>query len=126
MRLLPRSGQAEYAQLLRDHDVGLALMYTPPPSLRPLGIGVGRDVTVDQHASRTRTRAALRAISTNLVAASRPSRGSRGALAEAAARTGDVAAGVSRGAEVAWSRDWERSFPDELLDRILAALRIPT
>src|SRR6202035_3539289 len=32
VKLLPRVDQADYAQLLRAHDVGLALMYTPHPS----------------------------------------------------------------------------------------------
>ena len=36
MELLPRSSQAGYADILRAHDVGLALMYTPHPSLVPI------------------------------------------------------------------------------------------
>ncbi|HEY1595847.1 MAG TPA: glycosyltransferase family 2 protein, partial [Thermoleophilaceae bacterium] len=36
LKLLPRTGQDEYAALLRDHDVGLSLMYTPHPSLVPI------------------------------------------------------------------------------------------
>ena len=32
----PRSAQAGYADILRAHDVGLALMYTPHPSLVPI------------------------------------------------------------------------------------------
>src|SRR5437762_2832256 len=36
LELLPRTTQAQYAALLAEHDVGLALMHTPHPSLVPL------------------------------------------------------------------------------------------
>src|SRR5207253_9929916 len=35
LHLLRRAEQGAYARLLREHDVGLALMYTPHPSLVP-------------------------------------------------------------------------------------------
>ena len=46
MRLLPRSDQSAYAELLRDHDVGLALMYTPHPSLVPIEMAAAGMVVV--------------------------------------------------------------------------------
>ena len=36
VELIARSAQADYARLLRSFDVGLALMYTPHPSLVPI------------------------------------------------------------------------------------------
>ena len=36
LELLPRAGQGAYAEMLPEHDVGLALMYTPHPSLVPI------------------------------------------------------------------------------------------
>ncbi len=124
MRLLPRSDQAGYAQLLRDHDLGLSLMYTPHPSLVPLEMASAGMVTVTNR-FENKDAAALRAISTNLLAAEPSIEGVARGLADAAARAGDVAARLA-GAEVSWSRDWEQSFPDELVDRILAALKPPT
>jgi glycosyltransferase involved in cell wall biosynthesis len=124
MRLEPRSDQAGYAQLLRDHDVGLALMYTPHPSLVPLEMASAGMVTVTNR-FENKGAAALRSISTNLVTADPTIEGVARALAEASGRVDDVAARVA-GADLAWSRDWEESFPDELVDRILAALKTPT
>jgi hypothetical protein len=122
MRLLPRSDPAGYAQLLREHDVGLALMYTPHPSLVPLEMASAGIVTVT-NTFENKDAGAMRAISGNILAVEPTIEGVAGGLATAASRVGDVAARVA-GADVAWSRNWEQSFPDELLDRIVAALGV--
>jgi hypothetical protein len=122
MRLLPRTGQAGYAQLLRDHDLGLALMYTPHPSLVPLEMASAGMVTVT-NCFENKDAAAMRAISDNIAAVPPTIEGVAEGLAAAAARVGDVEARVA-GAEVAWSRGWEQSFPDPLLDRVMAALGV--
>jgi glycosyltransferase involved in cell wall biosynthesis len=120
MRLLTRSDQAGYAQLLRDHDVGLALMYTPHPSLVPLEMASAGMLTVT-NSFENKTREAISAISANLITAE-PTAGSiADALASAAAGAEDAERRL-RGAAVAWSTTWEESFPDELLDRLVAAL----
>src|SRR6516164_8550011 len=36
MKVLPRQNQETYKELLRDHDLGLSLMFTPHPSLVPI------------------------------------------------------------------------------------------
>ena len=46
LELLPRADQGAYAQLLREHDVGLALMYTPHPSLVPIEMASAGMLTV--------------------------------------------------------------------------------
>jgi hypothetical protein len=63
---------------------------------------------------------ALDAISPNLIAAE-PSIGAiAAALGEAVARVEDVEARAA-GSHVAWSRDWDETFGEELLDAISAA-----
>jgi glycosyltransferase involved in cell wall biosynthesis len=122
LELLPRSGQADYARLLRGHDVGLALMYTPHPSLVPLEMASAGMLTVT-NSFENKTAAALAAISPNLLVAE-PSIGRvADALAAATAAAGDVERRVA-GSRVRWSRDWDTSFDDALLDRVLALLEV--
>ena len=68
LRLLPRVGQEEYAQLLRAHDVGLSLMYTPHPSLVPIEMASAGMLAVT-NTFENKTAEALAAISPNLIAA---------------------------------------------------------
>jgi GT2 family glycosyltransferase len=114
--VLPRADQAAYADVLRDHDVGLALMYTPHPSLVPIEMAAAGMLAVT-NTFENKTAEALRAISPNLIAAE-PTVGSvADALCEAAAGVEDAERRV-RGSRVRWSRDWDESFGDDLLDRL--------
>ena len=121
LRLLPRSGQGEYARTLREHDVGLALMYTPHPSLVPIEMASAGMLTVT-NTFENKTADALAAISPNLIAAAPTVEGIAEAL-DAAAAAADDAERRARGSRVAWSRDWDESFGDALLDRVVAFLR---
>jgi glycosyltransferase involved in cell wall biosynthesis len=120
LNLLPRAGQRAYASLLRDHDLGLALMYTPHPSLVPIEMAAAGMVTVT-NTFENKNAGALAEISGNLVAAEPTVTGIATALADAAAATTDFDRRV-RGSDVAWSRDWSRSFDDRLLERVARAL----
>jgi hypothetical protein len=120
LELLPRTPQHDYAALLRGHDVGLALMYTPHPSLVPLEMASAGMLTVT-NTFENKTAEALAAISPNLIAAEPSIVAVAEALCGAAAAAEDVARRV-RGSEVDWSRDWDRTFDDELLARIAALL----
>ena len=55
-------------ELLRDHDVGLALMYTPHPSLVPIEMASAGMMTVT-NSFENKTAEAMAAISPNLIAA---------------------------------------------------------
>ena len=116
LELLPRSGQSEYADVLRSHDVGLALMYTPHPSLVPIEMASAGMLTVT-NTFENKTAEALAAISPNLLAAEPGVESIADALAGAAAAVEDADRRAA-GSEVRWSRDWDESFPDELLDRL--------
>jgi glycosyltransferase involved in cell wall biosynthesis len=116
LELLPRTGQDEYARLLAQHDVGLALMYTPHPSLVPIEMAAaGMLAVTNSFANKTAT--ALSNISSNLIAAPPTIEGVAAGLREAAGAVDDAERRV-RGSQVHWSRDWAASFDDQLLERI--------
>lgn len=121
LELIPRAQQGDYARMLAGHDVGLALMYTPHPSLVPLEMAAAGLVTVT-NTFEHKTADALSAIAPNLLAAAPTVDGIAAAIGRAVAAAGDGARRVA-GAEVAWSRDWRTSFDDALLDRIGELLR---
>jgi glycosyltransferase involved in cell wall biosynthesis len=122
LELLPRSNQADYARLLREHDLGLALMYTPHPSLVPIEMAAAGMLTVT-NTFENKTADALAAISPNLIAAEPTVEAITEGLVAAAAGIDDVERRV-RGAEVRWSRSWDESFDDRLLDWVAAALDV--
>lgn len=112
LRLLPRATPDEYVEVLRAHDVGLSLMYTPHPSLPPIEMAAaGMLVVTNSFANKTSE--ALRAISPNFVVSPPTLDGVLDALRRAVARAADVEARV-QGAHVRWSRRWEDSFTDDV------------
>jgi hypothetical protein len=120
MELIPRAPQADYGAFMREHDVGLALMYTPHPSLVPLEMASAGLVTVT-NTFENKTADALAAISANLIAAEPGIEALATALAEAAVRADDVEARL-RGSAVRWPREWGESFSDAVLARVLSLL----
>ena len=121
MTLLQRSDQAAYGELLRAHDVGLALMYTPHPSLVPIEMASAGMLTVT-NTFENKTAEELAAISANLIAPEPTVDALATALVDAGAAAGDLRRRVA-GSETRWSRDWNDSFYDELVARVIEALR---
>jgi hypothetical protein len=120
LNLLARASQSSYARLLRDHDLGLALMYTPHPSLVPIEMAAAGMVTVT-NSFENKTPGAMSAISSNLLTVTPSIEEIASGLHAAAAAADDVGARV-RGGEVRWSRSWEQSFDDELIGELARAL----
>ena len=120
LRMRARASQADYAGALRDHDVGLALMYTPHPSLVPIEMAAAGMLTVT-NSFENKTATALAAISRNLVVAEPGVESVAAALCDAAARVDDVA-GRLEGSRVTWSREWDRSLDDDLVARLIGFL----
>jgi hypothetical protein len=116
LELLPRVTQQDYAALLSRHDLGLALMYTPHPSLVPIEMARAGMLTVT-NTFENKTADALHAISSNLIAAPASVDALAEGLVSAAVEVEDVDRRI-RGTAVNWSLDWERSFDDEVLDRL--------
>ena len=120
LAMRPRSAQAGYAGVLREHDAGLALMYTPHPSLVPLEMASAGLVTVT-NSFANKTPEAMAAISPNLRCAPPTIDGVADGIAAATAAAEDVAARIA-GSRVNWSRDWDASFSGAVMERIEALL----
>lgn len=121
LRLLPRLSQRGYRDVLGGHDVGLALMYTPHPSLVPLEMAsAGMLAVTNTFAVKTRRR--LQELSSNLVPVEPTLDGVVSGLAEAAAAVEDVERRAA-GSHVAWSADWETSFDDDVIEATRTFLR---
>jgi glycosyltransferase involved in cell wall biosynthesis len=120
LNLLPRQDQTSYGSLLREHDVGLALMYTPHPSLVPIEMASAGMLTVT-NSFENKTAAVMGDISSNLITVEPSLDGLAAGLRDAAARVEDFDR-RARGSEVRWSRDWDVSFKDELMAQVDAFL----
>ena len=118
--LVPRRDQGAYADVLRNHDVGLALMYTPHPSLVPMEMASAGMLTVT-NSYENKTAEAMHAISSNLITAQPSIDGIAAGIGEAAAGVADYDRRV-QGSAVRWSRSWSTTFDDELMERIESLL----
>ena len=120
LELLPRADQASYAEVLRKHDLGMALMYTPHPSLVPIEMASAGMLTVT-NSFENKTQEAMAAISPNLLAPAPTIEAVSRALCAAAARI-DRYEERAAGSAVAWSSDWDEAFDDELVERLIGWL----
>lgn len=116
LRMVPRTAQREYAELLRSGDVGLALMYTPHPSLVPIEMAAAGLVTVT-NTYENKDAAALASISSNLIAADPTVPGIAAGIAAAVERVADLEARAA-GSHVAWPSRWEDVFDDDFRARL--------
>lgn len=116
LELGTRKSQDDYGRMLAGHDVGLALMYAPHPSLVPIEMASAGLVTVT-NSFETKTAAAMEAISGNIRAVDPSVPRLVGALREAVAAAADGEARVGRSA-VEWSRSWDESFDQNTLERV--------
>jgi hypothetical protein len=116
IELIGRLDQDAYARTLREHDVGLALMYTPHPSLVPIEMAAAGMLTVT-NTFENKTPEAMAAISSNLITVEPSLDRLAGAIAEAVAGVDDLPRRLA-GANVKWSRNWNDSFDAALMERI--------
>jgi hypothetical protein len=116
LNLLPRRNQGAYADVLREHDLGFALMYTPHPSLVPIEMASAGMLTVT-NSFENKTPEAMAAISGNLVTVEPTLEGVTTGLHRATAQVEDYEA-RARDAHVRWSRGWNDSFDDRVMARV--------
>ncbi len=116
LQLQPRRDQNAYASVLRGHDVGLALMYTPHPSLVPIEMASAGMTTVTND-FENKTPGAMASISPSIITVEPSIDALAAGLSEAVRRTDDFDGRV-RGSQVRWSRSWSESFDDELMTRL--------
>jgi glycosyltransferase involved in cell wall biosynthesis len=116
MHLLPRQTQETYKDVLRAHDLGLSLMYTPHPSLVPIEMAsAGMLVVTNTYANKTKDK--LRAISSNIIAVDPTIEDVSCGLREAVADIGNYERRV-KGSQVNWATDWESAFNSRFMDQV--------
>jgi glycosyltransferase involved in cell wall biosynthesis len=116
MHLLPRQSQETYREVLRAHDLGLSLMYTPHPSLVPIEMASAGMLTVTNTCGN-KTANRLREISTNLIAVAPTLEGVQGGLQYAVANIENYEQRV-RGAKVKWATSWDHAFHAQFMARL--------
>ncbi|MGB0120363.1 MAG: glycosyltransferase [Solirubrobacterales bacterium] len=121
LELLPRTDQDSYGRFLAGHDLGLALMDAPHPSLVPMEMAAAGMLVVTTTYGNSKTAARLEEISPNLIAGTPDVAGVKVALGAAVARVGDHSGRVA-GAGVDWPCDWNEALDDELLGSIAEML----
>lgn len=117
LELLPRTGQEDYGRFLAGHDLGLALMNAPHPSLVPIEMAAAGMPVVTTTYGETKTAAGMSEISSNLVTVPAEPADIAAGLARAAGMSGDVGQRLA-GAEVDWPTDWDQAFSDELIAQV--------
>jgi hypothetical protein len=116
LHLLPRQTQETYREVLRTHDLGLSLMYTPHPSLVPIEMAAaGMLVVTNTCANKTREK--LNAISSNIIAAEPTVESIAEGLQEAAASIENYQRRVE-GSLVRWATSWEDALGGSVMAKI--------
>jgi glycosyltransferase involved in cell wall biosynthesis len=122
LQMIGKVSLDEYRELLPEHDLGLALMYTPHPSLLPLEMAAaGMMVVTNTCLNKTAER--MRDISTNILAAEPTMEGVAETIAKAAILSRDWNLRVA-GSKVNWSSSWEQTFNPELMSQIKTKLSL--
>jgi glycosyltransferase involved in cell wall biosynthesis len=116
LELLPRRPQREYGDLLAAHDVGLALMLTPHPSLAPIEMAAAGMPTVT-NTFETKTAGAIEALSGNLIPVAPTVEAIADGLAEAVRRSADPSGRIA-GAAVDWPSDWNEALGPDVMRRV--------
>lgn len=116
VEMIPRRAQADYAKLLRSCDVGLALMYTPHPSLVPIEMAAAGMITVT-NTFENKDAAALAEISSNLIAAETTVESIAIALGKATQLATKLAT-RAEGSHLHWPRSWDESLDDAVMSAI--------
>jgi hypothetical protein len=116
LKMIGKVGLKEYREMLPDFDLGLALMYTPHPSLLPIEMAAAGQVVVT-NTCMNKTVEELENISSNFCVAEPTVPSVAAALDAAVKRVPDLAARES-GAHVNWSQDWDQTFSPELLKQV--------
>jgi glycosyltransferase involved in cell wall biosynthesis len=116
MRLLPRQTQDMYTEVLRSHDLGLSLMYTPHPSLVPIEMASAGMLTIT-NSCLNKTAERMREISGNLITVPPTIEGVQEGLKYALDNIENYE-DRARGALVKWSTTWDQAFNRDVMARI--------
>ncbi|MFA9400894.1 MAG: hypothetical protein ACERKT_07275, partial [Acidobacteriota bacterium] len=116
--LSPRTDQESYGRFLAGHDLGVALMDAPHPSLVPIEMASAGMAVVTTTFGSSKTAEKLKQVSPNLIPVAPDVEGVVSGLREAAGRVAGFEDRVT-GSRVRWPDDWDEAFDDELIARIV-------
>ncbi len=122
LKMLGKVGLKEYAQLLQQHDVGLALMYTPHPSLLPLEMAACGQIVVSCECLN-KTAEKMAAISGNILAPAATIAGVTEGLKNAVLRSQDIESRL-QAARLHWPTAWDDTFDAEKVAEIYRLLQL--
>jgi hypothetical protein len=120
--MIPRQPLHDYQNILRGHDIGLSLMYSPHPSLVPIEMAAAGMLTVTNRLCN-KTEEQLHAISPNFVVTDATVDGVRRGLRHSVRRVGQYPERVA-GARVNWSRSWDEAFDVSVRNRFVRFLEM--
>jgi hypothetical protein len=116
LHLHPRQDRGLYRAMLRGHDVGLALMHSPHPSMVPIEMAAAGMVTVTSLFGNKDAQS-LTSISPNIRGCEPTVDGVAAALRLAVDATAAIDARI-RGAEIDWPTSAQTAFPPELIAQV--------
>ncbi len=122
LKMLGKVGLKEYAALLRQHDLGLALMYTPHPSLLPLEMAASGQIVVSCECLN-KTAEKMAAISGNILAPAATIAGVTEGLKNAVQRCKDID-GRLQAARLHWPAAWDDAFDAGKISEICRLLQL--
>ncbi|MFT7529280.1 MAG: hypothetical protein ACI9FD_000280 [Gammaproteobacteria bacterium] len=117
LKMLGKFGLQEYKEKLLDYDLGLALMYTPHPSLLPLEMAAAGMLVVT-NSCMNKSAESMSQISSNLLTAEPTIDGVVAMLRDAARNVSDYQSRTD-GSRVQWANDWENALDSRRMDKLV-------
>lgn len=113
--------QGSYGAALGKYDIGMSLMLAPHPSILPFEMASAGQIVVT-NSFESRTADVLRSISGNIEPCEADPFSVAESLAKAVVRSADLDGRVE-GANLDWVRDWDQSFNEEVMAKIIKMVR---
>lgn len=117
MKILPKVSLNEYYDMLCDFDLGLALMYTPHPSIPPLDMAAAGNIVVTT-ACFGKTPDSLGKISDNLIAVEPRLDAIVEGISQGVIRVNDYQKRTEN-SNLNWPRSWDEAYNKEVRTKII-------
>ena len=116
LKMMGKVDLQTYHKIMPEYDMGLALMYTPHPSLLPLEMAAAGQVVVT-NSCMNKTREQMEALSQNIICSEPTLEGITNSLGKAVSMSDDVDARLA-GTNVKWAFNWNDSFNESIMENI--------
>ena len=116
IRMIGKFDLETYKKIMLDYDVGLAMMYTPHPSLLPLEMAAAGQVVVT-NSCMNKTKAQIEALSQNIICCEATIEGVTRLLSQAVKMSGDIDSRIA-GTNVKWAFSWDDAFNEKIMENL--------